>query len=161
MANMNRWRNLAGNLTLLLTCVLLSLFFAEAVFRVFDLYSPPDPQPRLPNLFTSDAIMGYHLVPSTETIYNYPPDNPVAIPLVSNSLGFREDRELYEDDPRTRLPVPIGEATWAIAPSAAKADGLSTAFLLMSVEEIVDHCRNHPGVEAILSEDGALRRIGN
>ncbi|GAH15786.1 unnamed protein product, partial [marine sediment metagenome] len=68
-----------------------------------DLYPPPDPQPRRPHLFTGDANFGYRLKSSMETSYHYPPRNPVAIPLVSNSLGFRDDRELYEKDPRTRI----------------------------------------------------------
>ena len=98
-----RLRNLMGNLTLVVVSILLTLLLAEAALRVFDMFPPPDPQPRRPNLFTSDAITGYRLLPSLQTTYHYPANSPVAIPLVSNSLGFRDKRELYEEDPRTRM----------------------------------------------------------
>ena len=104
-----RLRNLMGNLTLVAVSILLTLLLAEAALRVFDMFPPPDPKPRRPNLFTSDAVTGYRLKPSLQTTYHYPPDSPVAIPLVSNSLGFRENRELFEEDPRTRILV-VGDS---------------------------------------------------
>jgi hypothetical protein len=100
---MNRLRNLTANLTLVMASILVSLVFAEIAFRVIDLYPPPDPQPRRPHMFTGDVNFGYRLKSSMKTSYRYPPRSPVAIPLVSNSLGFRDDRELYETDPRTRI----------------------------------------------------------
>ena len=58
-------------------------------------------------------------------------------------------------DPRTRCPAPLTEAkdhVWACAPSAALADALSTAFIVMSREEIDAFCAAHPDIEAILPE---------
>lgn len=58
-------------------------------------------------------------------------------------------------DPRTRCPAPLTEAkdhVWARAPSAALADALSTAFIVMSREEIDAFCSAQPDVEAILLE---------
>jgi thiamine biosynthesis lipoprotein len=73
-------------------------------------------------------------------------------------------------DPRTGAPVRSRQAAWVSAPQqvladisrragvqpspAAVADGLSTAFMIMSLEEIQQFCRQHPGVEAwILQPD--------
>lgn len=58
-------------------------------------------------------------------------------------------------DPRTRCPAPLTEAkdhVWACAPSAALADALSTAFIVMSREEIDTFCAAQPDIEAILLE---------
>lgn len=61
-------------------------------------------------------------------------------------------------DPARRL------GAWAVAPRAAEADALSTAFLLMSDEAIAAYCAAHPGVRAILLDqqngDPWLRTFG-
>jgi thiamine biosynthesis lipoprotein len=44
-------------------------------------------------------------------------------------------------------------ASWALAPSAALSDALSTAFFLLSAEEIAAYCDAHPGVRGIVSTD--------
>ncbi len=54
-------------------------------------------------------------------------------------------------DPRAGRPVPASKGNaWALAPSAALADALSTAFLVMDSAEIEDLCAAHEGIEAIL-----------
>lgn len=54
-------------------------------------------------------------------------------------------------NPRTKRPAPIKKRrTWAIAPTAALSDALSTAFTVMSAEEVAEFCRRHPEVEAVL-----------
>jgi len=50
-------------------------------------------------------------------------------------------------DPRTGQPVTGRFRAWAGAPTAALADALSTAFLVMTESEIRDYCRRHPEVE--------------
>lgn len=58
-------------------------------------------------------------------------------------------------DPRTRCPAPLTAAkdhVWACAPSAALADALSTAFIVMSRDEIDEFCAQHSDIEAILLE---------
>ncbi len=54
-------------------------------------------------------------------------------------------------NPRTKRPAPIKKKRiWAIAPTAALSDALSTAFTIMSVEEISDFCRRQELIEAVL-----------
>jgi thiamine biosynthesis lipoprotein len=63
-------------------------------------------------------------------------------------------------DPRTGRPEPRHEAAWAIAPDAAEADALSTAFMVMDTPEIEAYCAGHPGVAAVLLERGQILRFG-
>lgn len=53
-------------------------------------------------------------------------------------------------NPRLFQPVPIKKRrTYALAPTAALSDALSTAFMIMEQDEIADLCARHPGVEAL------------
>ena len=57
--------------------------------------------------------------------------------------------------PTLSIPARVGRRkgrfrAWAIAPTAAEADALSTAFMVMSEEEVRDYCRRHPEVSAHL-----------
>ena len=51
-------------------------------------------------------------------------------------------------DPRAGQPAEGHTRTWAKAPSAAVSDALSTAFMVMSKEEVEAYCAGHEGVEA-------------
>lgn len=51
-------------------------------------------------------------------------------------------------DPRTGKPALGHTRTWAQAPSAALSDALSTAFMVMSKEEVDAYCKAHPSVQA-------------
>ena len=53
-------------------------------------------------------------------------------------------------DPRAGRPAQGKLATWALAPSAALADGLSTAFMVMDIGEVEDYCRDHADVAALI-----------
>lgn len=54
-------------------------------------------------------------------------------------------------NPRTLRPLAVkGERVWALAPTAALSDALSTAFAVMEREEVEGFCRRMAGVEAIL-----------
>ncbi len=53
-------------------------------------------------------------------------------------------------DPRTAKPVQGKLAAWACAGDAATADALSTAFMVMSPDEIKQYCLRHPNVQAML-----------
>ena len=53
-------------------------------------------------------------------------------------------------DPRTSRPATSQSAAWALAPTAALADGLSTAFLVLTPPEVDELCGQHPDVSAIL-----------
>jgi thiamine biosynthesis lipoprotein len=59
-------------------------------------------------------------------------------------------------DPRTGYPARGHLAAWAITPSAATADALSTAFMVMSTAEVMDLCRSNREYAALV----AVRRPG-
>jgi thiamine biosynthesis lipoprotein len=64
-------------------------------------------------------------------------------------------------DPRKREPASGHEKAWAIAPSAAVADALSTAFMVMDRTEVETCCRSHEGIEGhVLSQDGEFISFG-
>lgn len=80
------------------------------------------------------------------------PNSPEII-LKNNALsgsGFSERGE-HIIDPRKYSRVSIKKYNaWALAPYAALADALSTAFLVMTPKEINDLCAKHEEIEAIL-----------
>jgi len=53
-------------------------------------------------------------------------------------------------DPRTAEPVAAGKACWLSAPTACLADALSTALMVMSVDEVTAYCTRHPDILALL-----------
>ena len=53
-------------------------------------------------------------------------------------------------DPRTAKPVEGKRAAWACADDAATADALSTAFMVMSADEIEQYCLRHPEVQVMV-----------
>jgi len=53
-------------------------------------------------------------------------------------------------DPRRGWPAEILASATAIAPTAAEADALSTAFFILGVEKTVQYCQKHPGIAAVL-----------
>ena len=53
-------------------------------------------------------------------------------------------------DPRTAKPVAGKVAAWSCSRDAASADALSTAFMVMSPEEIRQYCARHPEVLALV-----------
>jgi FAD:protein FMN transferase len=53
-------------------------------------------------------------------------------------------------DPRTGQPANGHLAAWAMHPSAAVADALSTAFMVMTTGEVEDYVRRHPDVWALV-----------
>jgi len=53
-------------------------------------------------------------------------------------------------DPRTGQPVEGKLAAWSSAPNAATADALSTAFIIMSPDEIRQYCLLHPNILAMV-----------
>lgn len=53
-------------------------------------------------------------------------------------------------DPRTGAPATAHSATWAVAPSAAVSDALSTAFMLLAPAEVAALCGRQRDVSGIL-----------
>ncbi len=53
-------------------------------------------------------------------------------------------------NPRVFAPVPVGQRrTYALSPTAALSDALSTAFMVMEKEEITALCARYEGVQAL------------
>ncbi|MBN2310288.1 MAG: FAD:protein FMN transferase [Candidatus Hydrogenedentes bacterium] len=79
---------------------------------------------------------------------------------VSGSGIEKKGRHVF--DPRTGRPAAGNLAAWARCPSAAVADALSTAFMVMSAAEVEQYCTAHPGhAGMVLPEEGAaLKRFG-
>ncbi len=57
-------------------------------------------------------------------------------------------------DPRTGTPATRTTRTWALAPTAAQADALSTAFFVMTEADIAALCAAHPQLGAALTGPG-------
>ena len=80
-------------------------------------------------------------------------ENSPAIALRDRALSGSAFTERGEHiiDPRKGCPVSASKGNaWALAPSAALADALSTAFLVMEDHEIETLCATHPEIEAIM-----------
>ena len=97
-----------------------------------------------------------------------PPQEPRVLVRISarqralSASGTRRGDHIL--DPRTGQPA-RGRAAWVAVGGreeggsgspATLAEALSTAFMVLSMEEIADLCRRCPGVEAWLVEDEAL-----
>ena len=67
-------------------------------------------------------------------------------------------------DPRTGLPAIHHKDAWVCCPSAARADALSTAFMVMSIDEVNIYCDSHPEVSVLIvsqsSEEPTVHKIG-
>jgi len=62
--------------------------------------------------------------------------------------GLQKGRHII--DPRRQEPVEGISAAWACARDAATADALSTAFMVLSPDEINQYCSRHPDVLAMI-----------
>ena len=58
-------------------------------------------------------------------------------------------------DPRTAKPVSDKLAAWSLTKDPATADALSTAFMVMSPDEIKTYCSNHPDTSAVIETKNA------
>jgi len=57
-------------------------------------------------------------------------------------------------DPRTGTPVQHRHRCWSMAPTTAYADALSTAFMIMPLNEIEKFCSTHPKISALIAWPG-------
>ena len=62
-------------------------------------------------------------------------------------------------DPHTAQPVENKRAAWACASTAATADALSTAFMVMSPDEVKSYCLSHSDVLAMIVTEDRSRVI--
>lgn len=64
-------------------------------------------------------------------------------------------------NPKTGKPAQRHLAAWAVHPSAAHSDALSTAFMMMEPEKINALCGTHPEIDAfVIKQDESLVKIG-
>lgn len=64
-------------------------------------------------------------------------------------------------DPRTGRPAERTQRVWALAANAAVSDALSTAFFIMTPEQIAAFCAAHPEIGAAYQNaDGSLKTFG-
>jgi thiamine biosynthesis lipoprotein len=61
-------------------------------------------------------------------------------------------------DPRTAEPAEGRLAAWSGAPDAASADALSTAFMIMTADQIEKYCALHPDTRAMVIVQDADRQ---
>ncbi len=90
-------------------------------------------------------------------------DNHRAVPLRESSLAGSGTavKGSHLIDPRTGRPAERKRRTWALAPTAARADALSPAFFLMDETAVANLCIAHPSIgAAVIREDGTLAVYG-
>ncbi len=73
-----------------------------------------------------------------------------------SSSGIQKSEHII--DPRTGLAVTDRIAAWSYADSAANADALSTAFMIMPQVKIKSFCRKFPGTSALIIEQTRGKR---
>ncbi|MCP4255450.1 MAG: hypothetical protein GY775_19015 [Candidatus Scalindua sp.] len=103
-----------GIATLLLSIIslLLSLLVGEIFFRLNGNVRTLPKQPlttERPEMYQEYKPYGYRLWPSRTMSYLYPHNNPRKLQVISNSDGFRSQREIDEPDERTRIVV-VGDS---------------------------------------------------
>ena len=91
------------------------------------------------------------------------PGDPRSVLLADMALSGSgtEVKGAHILDPRTGRPARGHIAAWAAHPSAAVADALSTAFMVMATAEVEDFCRRRPEVWALVVADGGRVTIYN
>jgi len=67
-----------------------------------------------------------------------------------NGSGLQKGNHII--DPRSGRPLMISRAAWAFSPDAATGDALSTAFMVMSLDEIEQFCLTHQEFQAVIIE---------
>ena len=83
--------------------------------------------------------------------------SPVPLQEQAISASGKDIKGAHVLDPRTGAPASGHEKAWAICPSAAVADALSTAFMVMDTAAVEAFCGSHEGIQGyVLSRDGAF-----
>jgi thiamine biosynthesis lipoprotein len=68
--------------------------------------------------------------------------------LALSGSGLQKGQHII--DPRTSRPVEDKLAVWVCAPDAVTSDALSTAFMVMSLNQVKRYCASHPDVRAMV-----------
>jgi thiamine biosynthesis lipoprotein len=101
---------------------------------------PWQPERRLAQVWLSDQALGTSAATFQHLEYN------------GRKLG-------HLLDPRSGWPVEGMASATAIAPTAAAADALATAFFVLGVDKTRAYCQAHPGVAAVLLTEGSEEPI--
>ena len=67
--------------------------------------------------------------------------------LAVSGSGMEKGQHIV--DPRLGRPVEGKIAAWSMTPDAATGDALSTAFMIMTPDEVKDYCTCHPGIRGL------------
>lgn len=82
-------------------------------------------------------------------------EEPVDLKDVAISGSGKDIQGEHVMDPRSQKPAAGHEKAWVICPSAAVADALSTAFMVMNTGAVQRFCDEHKEVQALLiNSDG-------
>jgi FAD:protein FMN transferase len=73
--------------------------------------------------------------------------------IAISGSGLKKGRHII--DPRSGEPIDVQRSTWAFAPTAAFADGLSTSFMILSFEETAKICKSFPAFKAMILSGGS------
>jgi len=88
-------------------------------------------------------------------------DSALALSGASLSASGTAVKGAHLVDPRRGNSAARTTRTWALAGSGAQSDGLSTAFFVMSAEEIAAFCAKHPAIgAAVTGPEGSLTTYG-
>jgi thiamine biosynthesis lipoprotein len=77
---------------------------------------------------------------------------PMSILALSNGAisSSSQIEQSHIIDPKTGEPISLSKAAWSCAPNAIMADGFSTAFMIMSEEDIKALCEKDPKIGAMI-----------
>jgi FAD:protein FMN transferase len=86
-------------------------------------------------------------------------DAPMPLELVHRAISASGTavRGNHIIDPRTGRPAAEKTRIWSLAPTAAEADALSTAFFVMTDDEVRDSCRRRPKISALFLQPPSVR----
>ncbi len=91
---------------------------------------------------------GWHLTLSNPTNHRQTLAHLYLQDRAISGSGLQKGRHII--DPRTAQPAEGKRAAWACAPTAATADALSTAFMVMSPDQIKQYCLSHSDTLAMV-----------
>jgi thiamine biosynthesis lipoprotein len=114
--------------------------------------SRPSPEPLIPSSAPGWLVALKHPLKPDERLVEFTLVNQALGTSGSGTQFFHYQGKRYGHilDPRTGWPADKVLAATVIAPKAALADALSTAFYVGGIELAEAYCRNHPEISALL-----------
>ncbi len=82
--------------------------------------------------------------------------------LTDNSIsGSGNQKGTHIINPKTSLPIKDNAGAWAVTESAAISDAMSTAFMIMPIEDISNFCNIHSEISCIVIKKEIFNIIKN